>query len=66
MVENVDSNNKTDLVALAKCSKKTERKAETTYIKQKDGSLKQVRKYKRKKRFGKSISSRSPVLFVVD
>ena len=52
--------------ALQKKSKKTERKEEATAIKQKDGSLKMVRKYKRKKRYGYSIKNRSPGLMQAD
>lgn len=50
--------------ALAKRSKKTERKSDITEIQCKDGSKKSIHKYKRKKRFGKSIGSRSPSLFM--
>ena len=46
--------------ALAKRSKNTERQDKPTDIKQKDGTTKKVRKYKKRKRFGKSILDRSP------
>ena len=52
--------------ALQKKSKKTERQDEATAVKQKDGSLKMVRKYKRKKRYGHSIKNRSPGLMQAD
>ena len=52
--------------ALQKKSKKTERKDEVTAVKQKDGSLKMVCKYKRKKRYGHSIKNRSPGLMQAD
>lgn len=52
--------------ALQKRSKKTERKDEVTAVKQKDGSLKMVCKYKRKKRYGHSIKNRSPGLMQAD
>lgn len=48
--------------ALAKRSKKTN-VCTNRYRKKKDGSVKIVRKYKRKKRFGKSVNDRSPALF---
>lgn len=51
--------------ALAKKSKKTERQDKLSEVKQKDGSLKMVHKYKRKKRFGKSVNDRSPGLFQI-
>lgn len=50
--------------ALAKRSqKKAERQDKESVIKKKDGTEKVVRKFKRKKRFGKSIGSRSPGQF---
>lgn len=50
--------------ALAKRSqKKAERQEKESVIKKKDGTEKVVRKFKRKKRFGKSIGSRSPGQF---
>ena len=51
---------------LQKKSKKTKRQDEATPVKQKDGSSKMVRKYKRKKRYGYSIKNRSPGLMQAD
>ncbi len=50
--------------ALAKRSKKTERSDKVSQIKQKDGTIKEVHKYKRKKRYGHSINSRAPSSFL--
>lgn len=50
--------------ALQKKAKKTERQENASDIAQKDGTTKKVCKYKRKKRFGKSLNSRSPALFL--
>lgn len=50
--------------ALAKRSKKTERQDKVSDVKQKDGTVKQIHKFKRKKRYGKTITDRSPGLFV--
>ena len=51
--------------ALAKKSKKpAERQDKTANIKQKDGTTKAVKKYKKKKRYGKSLNNRSPSLFL--
>ena len=52
--------------ALQKKSKKTKRRDEAVSVKQKDGSSKMVRKYKRKKRYGHSIRNRSPGLMQAD
>ena len=52
--------------ALQKKSKKTKRQDKAVSIKQKDGSSKMVRKYKRKKRYGHSIKNRSPGLMQAD
>lgn len=49
---------------LQRRAKKTERCENPTAIRQKDGSLKQVHKYRRKKRFGKSLNDRAPASFV--
>ena len=50
--------------ALAKRSqKKAERQDKESVIQKKDGAEKVVRKFKRKKRFGKSVGSRSPGQF---
>ena len=50
--------------ALAKRSKKTERQMKPTELKQKDGTVRTVYKYKKKRRFGKSVNDRSPGLFM--
>ena len=51
--------------ALGKKSKKpTERQDKTTNVKQKDGTIRAVKKYKKKKRYGKSLNNRSPSLFL--
>ena len=56
---------KMDYKALAKRSKKpTERQDKESLVKKKDGSVKTVRKCKRKKRFGKSVNDRSPSAFL--
>lgn len=61
---NVVITEKMDYRALARRSKKTERQEKATEIRQKDGTVKTVRKYKKKKRFGHSIVSRSPARFM--
>lgn len=50
--------------ALQKRAKDTKRQDKATDIKQKDGSIKSIYKYKKKRRFGKSINDRSPGLFI--
>lgn len=49
---------------LAKRSQKTERQDKISVVKQKDGTVKQVHKYKKKKRFGSSMNNRSPALMI--
>lgn len=49
---------------LQRRTKSTERQDKTTGIVQKDGSIKQVHKFKRKKRFGRSLNDRAPASFV--
>jgi FtsP/CotA-like multicopper oxidase with cupredoxin domain len=49
---------------LQRKAKKTERSSTPTEIPQKDGSTKTVYKYKRRKRFGRSMNDRSPSSFV--
>ena len=49
---------------LQKKVKKTERSEKTSDIRQKDGTTKQIHKYKRKKRFGKSLNNRAPAEFI--
>ena len=53
-----------DYKALQKKAKETKRQDIPSDIKQKDGSVKQVYKYKRRKRFGSSINRRAPSLFI--
>ena len=55
---------KMNFAALAKRSKKAGRQDRESNVKQKDGTVKQVRKYRRKKRFGRSVQGRSPGLYV--
>ena len=50
--------------ALQKKAKKTERQEKLSEVKKKDGTVVNVHKYKKKKRYGKSINRRSPALFV--
>ena len=50
--------------ALAKRSKQTEHQDKTSIIEDKKGIRKSIHKYKRKKRFGRSILSRSPSKFL--
>ena len=66
LLENADSFivEKMDYTALAKRSSKTECRDKSTDIIQKDGTVKAVNKFKRKKRFGRSISRRSPSRFL--
>ena len=49
--------------ALQRRSKKTEKQDKVSTITKKDGTSIQVQKYKKKKRFGKSLQNRSPGLF---
>ena len=49
---------------LARRAKETKRSDKTTEIKQKDGSVKAVNKFCRKKRFGRSMNNRAPALFL--
>ena len=53
-----------DYKALVKRTKNTEKSTKIISIKQKDGTIKEVNKLKKKKRFGKSINDRSPGLFI--
>lgn len=50
--------------SLQKRSKNTRKQEQITLVIQKDGSLKEIHKYKRKKRFGKSINNRAPALLL--
>ena len=67
MIQSASSfvNEPMEFSALAKRSKNTERQDKLSEVKKKDGSVKTVRKYKRKKRFGKSVNDRSPGLFQI-
>ncbi len=63
--------NSTDFIVEDMSFKSLQRKASATVkrdvavdIKQKDGSVKQVCKYKRKKRFGRSLNNRAPASFI--
>ena len=56
--------NNMDYAALAKRSSKTERQGKPTDVVQKDGTVKAVNKFKRKKRFGRSMNRRSPSRFL--
>lgn len=66
LLENADSFivEKMDYAALAKRSSKTERQDKPTDIVQKDGTVKTLNKFKRKKRFGRSMNRRSPSRFL--
>ena len=66
LLENADSFivEKMDYAALAKRSSKTERQDKPTDVVQKDGTVKTVNKFKRKKRFGRSMNRRSPSRFL--
>ena len=55
---------KMDFKALAKKAKETKRQAKESVVKNKQQVEKIVHKYKKKKRFGKSICDRSPGLFL--
>lgn len=50
--------------ALMKKAKKTERQEKRSEMEQKDGTIKIVHKYKRKKRFGHSLNNRAPAMFL--
>lgn len=66
LLENADSFivEKMDYAALAKRSSKTERQDKPADVVQKDGTVKTVNKFKRKKRFGRSVNRRSPSRFL--
>ena len=53
-----------DYKALQKRKKATERQDKETTVVQKDGTVKTVRKFKKKKRFGRSLGRKSPSLFL--
>lgn len=50
--------------SLQKRSKATERKEEASDVTKKDGSVISIHKYKKKKRFGRSLNRRAPALFL--
>lgn len=52
--------------SLQKRKKSTERQDKTTAVTQKDGTVKSVRKFKKKKRFGRSLNRRAPALFLAE
>lgn len=54
-----------DFKALAKRAKETRRQNKATIIKKADGTEQAVYKYKRKKRFGKSVTDRSPAELMI-
>ncbi len=47
-----------------KSSQPAERQDKVSDMKQNDGTVKEVRKFKRKKRYGRSLNNRSPALFM--
>lgn len=51
--------------ALQKKGKKTTRQDKVSKIPQKDGTVKQIHKYKKKKRFGRSLNNRAPTRFLI-
>ena len=51
--------------ALQKKATETKRQEKKTEVKQKDGTVKVIQKYKRKKRFGRSINRRAPARFLL-
>lgn len=53
-----------EYAALAKRAKNLARQDKATEVKKKDGTVKTVHKYKRRKRFGSSIGRRSPAAFI--
>lgn len=55
---------KMNFKGLQRRAKKTERSEKPSEVKKKDGTTKVVCKYKRKKRFGRSLNNRAPAQFV--
>lgn len=53
-----------DYKALQKRAKNTVRKEEPSAVRQKDGTVKLIRKFKKKKRFGRSLNNRAPASFL--
>lgn len=52
--------------ALQKKATETKRQEKKTEVKHKNGTVKVIRKYKRKKRFGRSINRRAPARFLLE
>ena len=52
--------------ALQKRAKETKRQEKKTEVKQKNGTVKVIQKYKQKKRFGRSINRRAPARFLLE
>lgn len=52
-----------DYRALQKRARDTSRKEEASPVKQKDGTVRLIRKFKKKKRFGRSLNNRAPASF---
>ena len=57
---------KMNFQALQKRAKETKRQETKTEVKQKNGTIKVIQKYKRKKRFGGSINRRAPARFLLE
>lgn len=55
---------KMNYAGLQKRSKHTARQEHLSEVKKKDGSTRKIYKYKRKKRFGRSLGSRAPAMFL--
>ena len=53
-----------DYQALQKRAKDTARKEDASPVKQKDGTVRLIRKFKKKKRFGRSLNNRAPASFI--
>lgn len=53
-----------DYRALQKRARDTSRKEDASPVKQKDGTVRLIRKFKKKKRFGRSLNNRTPASFI--
>lgn len=53
-----------DFAALAKKAKETSRSQKKSVVTMADGTKKEIHKFKRKKRFGKSVNSRAPAIII--
>lgn len=53
-----------DFSALQRRAKKTEHQNKVSDVKKKDGTIVKIRKYKRRKRYGRSMNNRSPSMFI--